>query len=147
VHQVGYEALMRDPAAELARVFAFLGLPNEPRAVDSEAIAVGAHARPVEGSVGEWVGELQRDARKLELAREIVAKLDAGDVRTWGYEKDALFAPLEREGAKTAHRKPKVNGFVVQRKVMLALKHDIDKRPHGKLLQRVRYYCNVLLRE
>ena len=30
---------------------------------------------------------------------------------------------------------------------MLALKKDIDKRPHGKLVRRVRYYCNVLLRD
>ena len=28
-----------------------------------------------------------------------------------------------------------------------ALKKNISERPHGKLLQKVRYYCNVLLRE
>jgi hypothetical protein len=30
---------------------------------------------------------------------------------------------------------------------MLALKKDIHKRPHGKLVKRVKYYCDVLLRD
>jgi hypothetical protein len=30
---------------------------------------------------------------------------------------------------------------------MLALKKDIEKRPHGKMLKKVKYYCDVLLRE
>lgn len=166
VHQIGYEALVRDPAAELARVFAFLGLPDAPNAVNygehfggershakagsGDPISVSTHTRPVEDSVDKWVAELQQDEHKLDLAREIVAKLDPEDVRVWGYEKEGLFEPLERakaDGRRLAQRKPKLNSFVMQRKIMLALKRDIDKRPHGKLLQRVRYYCNVLLRE
>jgi hypothetical protein len=166
VHQVGYEALVRNAGDELERMFRFLDLPHEPNAVNygehyggersqaragsGDPIAVSSHARPVEDSVEKWVAELLEDERKLELAREIVAKLDADDVRVWGYEKEGLFEPLERaraSGRKLGYRKPKLNNFVVQRKIMLALKRDIDKRPHGKLLQRVRYYCNVLLRE
>jgi hypothetical protein len=30
---------------------------------------------------------------------------------------------------------------------MLALKKDIDTRPHGKLVRKMKYYCDVLLRE
>jgi hypothetical protein len=41
----------------------------------------------------------------------------------------------------------KTTGFVMQRRIMLALKKDIRQRPHGKLVERLRYYCNVLLRE
>ena len=43
--------------------------------------------------------------------------------------------------------KPKRSSFVLQRRIMLALKKDIDRRAHGRLLRRVRYYCDVLLRE
>jgi hypothetical protein len=39
------------------------------------------------------------------------------------------------------------NKYVFQRRVMLALKKDIDKRAHGRVLKKVKYYCDVLLRE
>jgi hypothetical protein len=166
VHHVGYEQLVREPAAELARIFAFLGLPDQPEAVNyganfageasqakagsGDPIGVGAHGRPVDSSIDKWVDELLADERKLQLAREIVGKLDPDDVRAWGYDRDQLFAPLaadEHNGHARARVKPKWSSFVVQRRIMLALKKDIDQRPHGKLLKRVRYYCNVLLRE
>lgn len=166
VHHVGYETLVRDPVRELARMFAFLGLPDDPQAVNygerfsgeasgqkagsGDPIGVGAHSRPVDSSLDKWVDELARDDDKLALARQIVAKLDPEDVKIWGYDRDELLAPLAaRKGNGTARalKKPKLNSFILQRKVMLALKKDIEHRPHGKLLQRVRYYCNVLLRE
>jgi hypothetical protein len=167
VHHVGYEALVRDPTSQLARIFEFLGLPDQPEAVNygerfagaashgkagsGDPLGVGTHGRPVDASIEKWVTELRQDDRKLQLARRIVDKLNADDVRVWGYDPQALFAPLDsaRPNGKTRgrYRKAKLNGFVLQRKVMLALKKDIDRRPHGKLLQRVRYYCNVLLRE
>ena len=30
---------------------------------------------------------------------------------------------------------------------MLALRKDIHHRPHGKLVERIKYYCDVLLRD
>jgi hypothetical protein len=166
VHHVGYESLVRDPSQELARIFAFLGLPDDPDAVNygdrfadegahrkagsGDPIGVGTHARPVDTSLNKWVAELASDPKKLQLAREIARKLDPSDVRVWGYEPDQLLAQVgadEANGNKGPRRKPELNGFTLQRKVMLALKKDIERRPHGKVLQRVRYYCNVLLRE
>jgi len=43
--------------------------------------------------------------------------------------------------------KPPRNSYTLQRRIMLSLKKDIHKRPHGKLIKRVKYYCDVLLRE
>jgi hypothetical protein len=71
-------------------------------------------------------------------------------VRAWGYDPDQLLAQVDggdRAGTPSAPKKPKLNSFTLQRKVMLALKKDIEHRPHGKVIQRVRYYCNVLLRD
>jgi hypothetical protein len=166
MHHVGYEQLVRDPKNELARIFEFLGLPDQPDAVNygerfdggtahgkagsGDPIGVGTHSRPVDTSIDKWVSELQQDERKLRLARQIVDKLDPDDVRAWGYDPQTLFAPLDsaqQNGHGPSRHRPKLNSFVLQRKVMLALKRDIDRRPHGKLLKRVRYYCNVLLRE
>ena len=160
VLRIGYEDLVTEPTRELASAFAFLGLPDEPEAVDygkrfagetegaGDPIGVGAHDRPVTASVEKWVAELSQDHAKLALARAIVAKLDPDDVRLWGFEHTALFAPLDRGSAEPLrYTRTGLNGYVLQRRLMLALKKDIHQRPLGRLVERVRYYCNVLLRE
>lgn len=159
--QVRYEQLVASPAEELAKIFAFLDLPNEPEAVNygdrfeakkgmGDPITVHSEGRPVATSLEKWVGELLQDADKVSLAEQIVSRLDVADVAQWGFKKAELFGELstaQSEGRDLAYKKPKVNNYVFQRRVMLALKKDIHNRPHGKVLERVRYYCNVLLRE
>jgi hypothetical protein len=158
--QVSYEQLVREPAAELAQIFAFLDLPNEPKAVNygehfearagmGDPITVQEQSRPVDSSIDKWVGELLADPAKRALAEEIVAALDASDVQAWGFDKAQLLDPLAHSGDNGAAKspRPKLNNYVLQRRIMLALKRDIRQRPHGKLLEKVRYYCNVLLRE
>ncbi len=160
--QVGYEELVRNPALQLERIFAFLGLANEPGALEygehfeevvagsGDPIGVGEQTRPVDSSIDKWVSELADDENKLALATEIADKLDTEDLRLWGFEKSELFAPLDRAGAANDLPKrpePKSNNYLLQRRILLALKKNIHQRPHGKLLEKVRYYCNVLLRE
>ena len=157
---IRYEDLVTDPAPHLRRAFEFLGLPDQPEAVNygerfegetegaGDPLGVGAHGRPVTGSIEKWVAELAQDEAKLAIARDIVAALDPDDVRMWGFEHASLFEPLERaSGQALPYKRPGLNGYVLQRRVMLALKKDIHERPLGRLVQRVRYYCNVLLRE
>jgi hypothetical protein len=156
--QVGYEKLVKDPAAQLARIFAFLGLENEPDAVNyrknfqaqegmGDPIGVKKHDRPSTGSVEKWVAELLGDNKKRKFARELIDQLDEADLETWGYPKDTLFAPLSNGTAAKQPRPPLLNKYVFQRRVMLALKKNIDTRPHGKVIKRIKYYCDVLLRE
>lgn len=161
VLQVQYEALVAQPEQQLARIFAFLDLDDEPDAVNygerfeakkgmGDPITVGTRNRPEASSVDKWATELAQDDEKLALAQRIVDELDVTDVKRWGFDKKDLWAPLERARAANEgkpYKKPKTNNYVLQRRVMLALKKDIDKRPHGKLVRRVRYYCNVLLRD
>ena len=163
VAHVRYEQLVREPETELSRVFAFLDLEDEPGAADygerfdasvpkgmGDPITVGKESRPVESSLNKWVAELLDDSAKLTLASQIIHRLDEDDLRLWGFEKAQLLAPLEqarRWGDATEFKKPETNGYVLQRRIMLALKKDIRQRPHGKIIEKVRYYCNVLLRE
>jgi hypothetical protein len=155
--QISYEKLVRDPQAELARLCAFLDLDFQPSMIDygehytpargglGDPIKVQQEARPVATSVDKWAGELASDPDKRALAEDIVAGLDPSDVALWGFEHAALL-PKELGSARPP-KKLKVNSFVLQRRIMLALKKDIRQRPHGKLVERLRYYCNVLLRE
>jgi hypothetical protein len=121
-----------------------------PRAGRGDPINVQREARPVATSVDKWAGELASDPDKRALAEDIVASLDPSDIELWGFEHETLLPPLSRltePGATTKPKKLKTNSFILQRRIMLALKKDIRQRPHGKLVERLRYYCNVLLRE
>ncbi len=154
---VRYEELVAEPEAHLERVFAFLGLENEPEAVQygrrfsgkkgpGDPISVEKHDRPVTDSMHKWAAELRDDDRKLELARRMVERVSDEDLETWGWPRERVFEALEQAGG-VAPPKPVLNAYTVQRKVMLALKKDIHERPHGKLIKKLRYYCDVLLRE
>ena len=76
-----------------------------------------------------------------------------GEVEVTGLDgvDDALPEPGAHLGVEAAGGapppKPPRNNYTLQRRIMLALKKDIHSRPHGKLVKRVKYYCDVLLRE
>lgn len=154
---LSYEKLVRDPHRELAALCTFLDVAFQPTMVDygehyrpahvgrGDPIKVQQESRPVATSLDKWAGELASDPDKRALAQDIVAGLDPSDVALWGFEHAALL-PKEL-GPAHKPKKPKLNSFMLQRRIMLALKKDIRRRPHGKLVERVRYYCNVLLRE
>lgn len=154
---VRYEDVVQAPEDHLARIFAFLGVANEPEAVEygnrfsareglGDPIGVSQHRRPVTASLHKWAAELREDADKLTLARGIIDSLDPADLEVWGWPRDRVFAALEGAGG-VAPPKPVLNAYTLQRKVMLFLKKDIHERAHGKLVKKLRYYCDVLLRE
>jgi len=154
---VAYEEVVQDPERHLERIFAFLGLEHEPEAVEygkrgemkegmGDPINVQRHDRPVTDSLEKWAEELAADDAKRELAARMIDAIDPLELATWGWPRDALFAPLEQAGG-AAPPKPVLNRYTFQRRVMLALKKDIHNRPHGKLVRRIKYYCDVLLRE
>lgn len=155
---VRYEDLVADPEHQLERVFAYLGLEHQPEAVEygdrfgsndqgpGDPIAVQKHSRPVTSSLDKWAAELAADEQKMQLAREMIDHLTAEDLELWGNPKDGLFDALA-EAAGVEPPKRVLNSYTLQRRVMLALKRDIHERPHGRVIKRIRYYCDVLLRE
>jgi len=154
---IAYEDLVMEPEAQLERIFAFLGLEHDPGAVEygstgptkkgmGDPINVNKQGRPVTGSIGKWAAELAHDADKRRLAEAMVAHLDEADLAVWQWPPEALWAPIEAAGGAAAPKPPR-NNYTLQRRIMLALKKDIHNRPHGKLVKRVKYYCDVLLRE
>lgn len=155
--QVAYEDLVQNPNAELERVFAFLGLENDPDAVEygrsaplkkgmGDPITVEREGRPVTDSVDKWAAELVADPGKRRLAEQMVAVIDAADLEAWEWPPDVLWQPLEAAGGGPPPKR-KRNSYTFQRRVMLALKKDIHERPHGRIVKRIKYYCDVLLRE
>jgi hypothetical protein len=156
---IKYEDLVKAPEARMAEIFEFLGLPNEEGAVD-----YGKHkhvvksfgdpkasqeSRPTTKSVSAWAVELASDAHKFDLAKKVVAPLDPADIALWGYEKDSLFDKVAQAAGQETKKdkKWKWNSYRLKRKVFMSLRKDIHEKPLGKALKRVKYYCDVLLRE
>ncbi len=155
--QVAYEDLVTEPQPQLERVFAFLGLEHDPDAVDygkagamkkgmGDPITVDRQGRPVTASVDKWALELAADEKKRSLAEAMIARLEGPDLAAWQWPPEALWLPLAAASGGPPPKPPR-NNYTLQRRVMLALKKDIHERPHGKILKRVKYYCDVLLRE
>jgi hypothetical protein len=155
--QVAYEDLVIEPDVQLERIFAFLGLEHEPDAVEygragrakkgmGDPITVDKQGRPVTESIDKWASELASDADKRALAEAMIARIDPADIDAWRWPVDALWAPIEAAGGGPPPKPPR-NSYTFQRRIMLALKKDIHNRPHGKLVKRLKYYCDVLLRE
>lgn len=153
---LAYEDLVTDPEPQLERIFAYLALEHIPDAVDygktamkkgmGDPITVDTHDRPVSDNVDKWAAELAHDEGKRALAERMIAQIDPSDLGAWRWPADALWAPVAEAGGSRPP-KPARNSYTFQRRVMLALKKDIHRRPHGKLVKRVKYYCDVLLRE
>ncbi len=154
---VQYEAMVEKPEQHLERVFAYMDVENEPEAVNygerftakkgpGDPITVSQHSRPVTDSLHKWAAELKRDDGKRALAERMLRGVDDADLEQWGWPRAKIFDALEKVGGAPPP-KPVLNAYTLQRKVMLALKKDIHTRPHGAVVKRLRYYCDVLLRE
>lgn len=157
IHQVAYEDLVAEPEKELGAIFDYLGLPADPGAVEygkrgkmkegmGDPINVHRHDRPTTESVEAWANELASDPAKLALARGMIDRLSDEDLAVWRWPRERVFEAMERAGSGKVP-KTVFNSYTFQRRVMLALKKDIHARPHGQLIKKIKYYCDVLLRE
>jgi hypothetical protein len=155
---VKYEELVANPEAALERIFAYLGLPNEPEAVNygerfesrksgpGDPITVQKQGRPVTGSVHKWASEVAADSNKESLAASMIRSLSDEDLEAWGYPRSELFEPLREASGRKPPKRTR-NSYTMQRRIMLALRKDIHRRPHGSMVRKLRYYCDVLLRD
>jgi len=155
---VSYEQTVSEPEATLERISAFLDIPFEPEALEydrkevrgeglGDPLGVQQHSRPVTSSIDKWASELAADQRKFEIVAQQLAGVDDADLATWGYPVDGLWSALE--SADPTAWKPKKkqwDRYRTQRRALVWLRKDIHARPHGRLVQRLRYYCDVLLR-
>lgn len=158
--QVGYEALVQDPAGELRRVCDFVGMPFEPDMIEygrhsfagkglGDPITVNRQTRPVTESVEKWADELVSRPTDLARLRRMVDGLDDRDLETWGFPRASLWQPLERAAERGSRPKPRpatLDRFRLERKLLVWLRRDIQTSNFGRLVRQVRLVCDVLLR-
>jgi hypothetical protein len=156
---VRYEELVQTPATTLEAICAFLGLPFEPSMVEygkhehiekglGDPLGVKQHARPVTTSVEKWTDDFAGNNRKIDFVRNIIAALDPNALRVWGYDQDEILVALE--GARTRPRRRQrlsLNRYRMQRKLLVRLRRNIHHNALGRVLKRVRFYLDILLRE
>ncbi len=160
IYHVIYEQLVRQPEHFLREIFAFLGVPHEPGAVDygqhepvaeglGDPIGVKKHSRPTTESVDKWAVEIASQPDRLRLCRDIVARLDPADLELWGHPLDTLWEPLDAAGASGL--KPpqkKLDRYRLQRLLIVRLRAQVQRRTAlRRVLSRARLAADVLLRE
>lgn len=168
---VRYEDLVTDPEKYMRDVCAFLELPFESQTVEygaageskrkglGDPIGVDQHSRPVTTSVDKWVKTVAADPEKKKMLERMIGVCDPVDFRTLGYDPGKLFEALDRYLETTEQNdlapgvlpgkrkaKKKTNAFSWERRLLHLLRRNIHKNWMGRLLRKIRFTCDVLLR-
>ena len=152
---VRYDDLVTEPAAQMQRIFAHLGVAFEPEAVTygqhrhisksyGDPMSVERHVQPVGDSLDKWTQDLLARPEAMNIAKQSVAALDADHLAAWGYPKDALFAAVV--GKTPTRTRTPLNAYRFKRQLLLRLRRNIQHNAFGRLVKKIRYYCDVLLR-
>ena len=160
IYHVVYEQLVAEPERILAEIFAFLGVPNEPQAVEygqfepavkglGDPIGVKQHSRPTTASIDKWAVEIAAHPDRMALCRQIIARLDPADLALWGHPLDAIWHPLEAAGAAGAGAtRKRLDRYRMERYLIVKLRALVQRRPFlRRWLGTVRLGADVLLRE
>lgn len=154
---VSYEDIAAQPERELERISTFLGIDFEPEAIEykrkdvaeglGDPIGVQQHSRPVTSSIHKWAAELAADDKKFEVVAKQLAGVDPADLETWGYPVESLWEPMKQaDPAAWRPKEKKWDRWSAQRRALVWLRKDINNKPLGGLLRKLRFYCDVLLR-
>ena len=86
--------------------------------------------------------------RKL---RGMIDACNPEDLETWGYPVSTIYEPLDNppSDVNTIHRRKKrksLGAFRVERIILRRLRRNIHHNAFGRLIRRIRFACDVLLR-
>ncbi len=156
---VKYEELVKEPEAHFRRVCEHLGIPFEEKAVNygdsgeefkglGDPTGVAKHSRPVTSSVSKWASKMASDPETLALVHTVLDQLDPADLETLGYPRDKIVAQLEAaKGAPIPTRREGPLRYRLERKFLVAMRRNIHHNALGRVLKRVRFALDVVLRE
>jgi len=160
IEHVRYEDFVADPERGFRSICSYLDIPFEAAAIEyresgesferlGDPTGVHQHDRPVTSSIASWAGEIAADADTLRLVRNLIDALDPGDLDTLGYPRDRIMAQLDEaagRGGRPRKRKAPLR-YSLQRKILVRLRKNIHHNTLGRILKRLRFALDVLLRE
>jgi hypothetical protein len=159
--QVRYETLVAEPETELRRIADYVGIDFEPDMVDygraggatptarglGDPITVAKESRPTTASLERWITDWTGDPGKVELGERILARLEDGDLATWGFPRDEIRAQLARVDLAGRRRRTRgLSRYTLERRILVRLRRNIHENAFGRLVRRIRFACDVLLR-
>ena len=156
---VQYEDLVRDPETHFRRVCDHLGVPFEERAISygesgeafkglGDPTGVARHTRPVTSSVSKWAAEIASNPDTLALVSGVVDSLDPADLETLGHPRAQILEQLAAaRGAPPPVKTQAPLRYRLERKLLVTLRRNIHDNALGRVLKRVRFALDVLLRE
>jgi hypothetical protein len=156
---VRYEELVRDPETHFRRICDHLELAFEAQAITygehgdaprglGDPTGVARHARPVTSSVEKWAAEIAGNPDTLALVSDLVQSLDPADLETLGYPRAQIVADLEAaRGAAVPIRREAPLRYRLERRLLVALRRNIHRNALGRVLKRLRFALDVVLRE
>jgi len=156
---VRYEELVRDPETHFRRVCDHLGIPFEAEAIAygergdapkglGDPTGVARHTRPVTSSVSKWAAEIAATPETLALVSKLVDELDPVDLETLGYPRAEIVEQLEAaRGAPVSVKREAPTRYALERKLLVALRRNIHHNRLGRVLKRLRFALDVVLRE
>ncbi len=154
---VRYEDLVSDPERHMRRILSAWGLEFEPNCVEygkakhirksyGDPMSVEKHQRPVTDSMEAWAADLKSRPKALETARDLIARCNPRDLEAWGYPVDTFWNALEGAEAAATNPLSRFNSYWLKRQVLLGLRRNMGDDGLGPVVRKVRYYCDVLLR-
>ena len=159
-YHVVYERMVADPEPTLREIFAFLGVPHQPAAVEygqqeapekglGDPIGVKKHSRPSTESVQKWAAEIASQPDRLELCRRIIDRLDPADLEIWGYPVERIWDPLKEAGTSgIVPTKKKLDRYRLQRLLIVRLRKAVGRSTTlRRWLATIRLGADVLLRD
>jgi hypothetical protein len=156
---VRYEDLVKEPAAHFRRICEYLELPFEEGAIAygetgesfkglGDPTGVQTHSRPVTSSVSKWAADIANNPPVLTLVSRVLDELPDEDLAFLGYPKAEIAAKLEAaKGAPVPVRSKGPLRYRLERKLLVALRRNIHQNALGRVLGRLKFALDVLLRE
>ena len=108
-------------------------------------MTVHKHDKPVTDSIQKWASDLKARPNDLKAAQSLVGELAADDLEAWGYPIESFWDAMG-DVQEAATPRASLNTYRVKKQVLHALRRNIHENALGKVVKKVRYYCDVLLR-
>lgn len=159
---VRYEDLVTDPETQLRAICAHAEMTYDPAMIEygkvklevsglGDPIGVDKDVRPNTASLEKWPLEVHNNPRRLAILREAMRHITDEDLAVFGHDRQSVWAPLHEVDAAAARQAQRVatkwDRYSVERRALVVLRRNIHRNLLGKLLRKVRFYCDVLLRE
>ena len=111
------------------------------------ALTVAQAPRPTASSLARWATDWVGRPEAIARAEGILAALTDEDLETWGYARKEIASELDAIDP-TGKRKSRaaLSRYTLERLVVTRLRRNIHHNALGRLVRRIRFACDVLLR-